>query len=90
MLKIKTCQKLKARLVGLDFGFGPLSEENAAAWARWKASSGAPGGWRVTRGLCPVEELKGESGRTVYFRSYAAAIKRTTVLNALEEEHSED
>lgn len=60
---------------------GIPAPEDASYWGQWHASSGHPGGWRVTRGLSPVEELEGKTGKLILFRSCAAAQKRADELN---------
>jgi hypothetical protein len=67
---------------GTDFGFGPLSKEDAAFHNQWRPASGHPGGWRVVRGICPVEELNGPSGRLLLFASPASAKTRADKLNS--------
>lgn len=64
-----------------------MSPDDIAYHLRWKASSGAPGGWRVTRqDFRPgadryLQELKGKSGRVIYFRTYTGAKNRANFLN---------
>ena len=65
-------KKVKA---GDNFGYGPLTQEDADFWNSWKASSGHSGGWRVTRGYSPLEELCGEGGRVILFRTPEAALE---------------
>ena len=61
-----------------------MTADDLAYHAKWQPASGHPGGWRVVRGLCPMEELNGPSGRRLLFRSRAAAQKRADALNEKE------
>ena len=50
---------------------------------KWKPASGHPGGWRVVRGISPLQEANGPAGRLRLFRSMAAAQKVADSLNAI-------
>jgi len=67
--------------LGDNFGYGPLTQETANFWNSWRASSGHPGGWRVTRGYSPLEESCGKTGQVILFKTYEAAQKRANCLN---------
>jgi hypothetical protein len=41
------------------------------------------------RGLAPLEELRGKSGRTILFRSCKAAASRAETLNSNEESNND-
>lgn len=58
-----------------------MTAEDLAYHDKWKAASGHPAGWRVVRGLCPVQELCGVSGARILFRSKTAADRRADQLN---------
>ena len=69
-----------------------MTESDRRYHAQWKASSGHPGGWRVTRqffaplepeaGMPRFQEAKGpRGGRLRLFRSYEAAQRAADRLN---------
>lgn len=71
---------LANQMIGLKGYSGtPLSEDDRRWHATWKPASGHPRGWRVVRGLAPLEELRGKSGRTILFRSCKAREVRSNV-----------
>lgn len=81
---------LANQMIGLKGYSGtPLSEDDRRWHSTWKPASGHPGGWRVVRGLAPLEELRGKSGRTILFRSYKAAASRAETLNSDEESNND-
>lgn len=65
---------------------GKMTGTDIAYHARWKPSSGHPGGWRVTRkdyvAGTPLEELIGKTGGVILFGSYESANRRADALNA--------
>jgi len=60
---------------------GELTPEDIKYHNTWKPASGQPGGWRVVRGISPLQEHNGPSGRLVLFKSMAAAQRRADELN---------
>ena len=83
-------KELANQMIGLKGYDGtPLSEDDRRWHATWKPASGHPGGWRVVRGLAPLEELRGKSGRTILFRSCKAAASRAETLNSNEEANND-
>lgn len=50
-------------------------------WSEWEPSSGHPGGWRVTRGISPLQEAEGKTGRLRLFRSIEGAKRAADQLN---------
>lgn len=67
-----------------------MTPDDLAYHARWKASSGHPSGWRVTRQFFPpmtppdngpsFQEAKGTSGRLRLFKTHRAAQKAANKL----------
>jgi hypothetical protein len=72
----------RSQLVGMSFGYGALTEENAESHTLWHAASGHPGGWRVCRGLLKMQQLEGPSGRLILLKTHEAAQRRADALNA--------
>lgn len=73
------------KLVGRDFGFGPLTVEDAKYHSSWKPASGHPNGWRVVRGVSPMEELQDGRGMPIFFGTYGTASIRAFILQLAEE-----
>lgn len=59
-----------------------MTAEQLAYWNAWQPASGHPGGWRVTRGICPMQEHEDKRGRRILFKTMQAAQKRADKLNA--------
>jgi len=51
-------------------------------YSEWRAASGHKGGWRVVKGICPMEELRGPKGKLLLFKTYESAQKRADSLNS--------
>lgn len=75
-----------------------MTPEDVAYWATWRATSGHPKGWRVTRQFfpghpqarsvgCNLQEARGKSGRTRLFKTREAAQR---VADALNKEQTND
>ena len=60
-----------------------MSAQDLAYHNSWQPASGHPGGWRVVRGLSPLEELVSKTGRRILFRSQGSAQKRADALNKI-------
>lgn len=73
-----------SELVGRDFGYGPLDLSAATYHGTWHPASGHPGGWRVVRGLSPMQELQSKTGRRILFKTQKRAAQRAAALNAVE------
>jgi hypothetical protein len=77
-----TRAQLALSLVGYrGYTSAPLSFEDASYHAMWRPASGHAGGWRITRGLCPQEQLEGKTGRVVLFKTSEAAQRRADKMN---------
>lgn len=50
-------------------------------WSQWHPASGHRGGWRVVRGISPVVEACGPSGRLLLFKTMQSAQARADILN---------
>lgn len=61
-----------------------IDPETLAFWSRWEPASGHPKGWRVTRGVSPLQEAEDKAGRRRLFKSREAAQRVANKLNQME------
>ncbi len=67
-------------------GYGDrlLTADDAAHHAAWSPASGHKRGWRVTRGIAPMEEHVTASGKVRFFRERSTAQRVADGLNSLD------
>lgn len=61
---------------------GNFTESEVQYHLRWRPASGHPSGWRVTRGISPLQEYENPSGSTKILHSIEAAQTVANELNA--------
>jgi hypothetical protein len=70
--------------LGERFGGNPLVEANVRFYCLWRPASGHRSGWRVVRGLSPLEQSLSPCGRPRIFKSMEKAQAHADRLNALD------